>query len=266
MVETEERIPLSGVIHAFTPKYFLSLIDHVLQYRNQASGGVQKELSSAINQSIKIRGFSYSSRAKPSQLNERMLGELAQGNDRLTGEVLRAWVESQKDLKGLVERQLHHRNIPVGGPNRRDGVFNSHWRMNEWKEVVNTISLHDPSVDRDDVRMMVSYVSGMAERIDVTSQPLSECINELNRIDIEDPDWQDIEDFVSIVQEIADNKARQRTVAFTERCVKTLQQIQHDFEMELQYLELDVDDWEEKASQTPAAITTGLKLVKALKE
>ena len=266
VAETRECIPLSSVIHAFTPQYFLGLIDLVLQYRNQASGGVLKELNSAINQGIKVRGFRYSSKAQPSQLRELILKEFAQGNDRLTGEVLRAWVESRKGLHSLVEGQLQSRNIPVAGPNRRDGVFNSHWRMNEWKEVVDTISLRDPVVDRDDVRMMVSYVSGMAERVDVSSQPLSECIDRLRRIDIEDPDWQDIDDFEVIVQEIADKKAQQRTEVLTERCVNTLQQTQRDFETELQYLELDIAAWEEEASKTPAAIATALRLVEALRE
>ena len=266
MAEPDNSIPLSSVIRAFTPQYFQSLIDHVLQYRIQASGGVQKELSSAINQSIEIRGFRYSSRAKPSQLRERMLRELAQGNDRLTGEVLRAWVESQRDLQALVKRQLLNFSIPVDGPNRRKGVFNAYWRMNEWRDLVDTICLHVASLDREDVRMMVCYVSGMAERVDVTSQPLSECIDKLRRIDIGDPDWQDIDDFEVIVQEIADKKARQRIELFTERCVNTLKQTQRDFETDLQYLELDIAAWEEEASKTPAAITTALKLAEALKE
>lgn len=266
MAETGERIPLSSVIHAFTPDFFLGLIDRVLEFREAASGGVRKELSSAINQNIKIRGFRYSSKAQPAQLRDRILGELVQGNDRLTGEVLRAWVESQKNLKDLVERQLQSRNTPADGPNRRDGVFNSHWRMNEWKEVVDAIALHDPEVERDDIGMMVCFVSGKAERIDLTSQPLSECINSLRRIGVEDPDWEDIDDFLSIVQEIADRKARQRTEVFTERCVNVLQGVQRGFESEFKYLELDIAAWEKEATQAPAAITTTLKLAEDLGE
>ena len=266
MTETEDRIPLSSVIHAFTPQYFLGLIGHVLQYRDEASGGVLKELNSAINQGIKVRGFRYSSKAQPSQLKDRILGELVQGNDSLTREVLRAWVESRDDLKALVEHQLLNRSYPVDGPNRRNGVLNSYWRMNEWRDLVDTICLHDASLDRDDVRLMVCYVSGMAERLDVSSQPLSACIEQLRRVDIEDPDWEDIDDFVSIVQEIADKKALKRTEALSERCANTLQEIQREFATEFQYLELDIAAWEEDAAATPATITTALRLAENLKE
>ena len=265
MAEPDKSIPLSSVISAFTPDYIRGLIDHVLQFREEASGGVRKELNSAINQSIKIRGFRYSSKAQLSQLKERMLGEVDCGNDRLTGEVLRAWVESQKDLQALVERHLRSRDVPVDGPNRREGVFNAYWRMNEWKDVVDTISLHDPDVDRDDVRMMVCYVSGMTERLNVTSLPLSECIEQLRRIDVESSDWQDIDDFVSIVREIADKKAQSRAALFTNRCLDTLREAQRDFEKELMYLELDVAAWAEEVLECPAAITTALKLAEELK-
>ncbi len=267
MAETRECIPLSSVICAFTSPYLMGLIDHVLDFRQEASSGVRKALNAEIDKSIKLRGFSkYPSRADANKLRGPIFARIEQGNNKLTGEVLRAWAESQKDLQDRVERHLHGRNMPVDGPNRRDGVFNSHWRMNEWKEVVDTISLHNPDVARDDVRMMVSYVSGMAERVDVSSQPLSECIDKLRSIGIEDPDWQDFDDFASIVQEIADRKARQRTEVFTERCVNTLQQAQRNFESELQYLELDIAAWEEEASKTPAAIATALKLVEALRK
>lgn len=266
IAETDESVPLSSVIYAFTAPYLMCLIDHVLGFRQEASSGVRRALNAEIDKSIKLHGFSkFPSRADANKLRGPIAARIREGNSKLTGEVLRTWVESRRELKALVERQLQNRSIPIDGPNRRDGVFNSHWRMNEWREVVDTISLHDTGISRDDVRMMVSYVSGMVERVDVTSQPLSACINELRRIDIEDPDWQDIDDFVSIVQEIAGKKALQRTEAFTERCVNILQQTQRDFETELQYLELDIADWGEEASKTQATINTALKLVEALK-
>jgi hypothetical protein len=265
MAETEESIPLSSVIYACTPPYFIGLIDHVLVFRSEASSGVRKALDAEIDKCIKLHGFSrHPSWADANKLRGPILEEIKDGNSKLTGEVLRTWVESQKVLKDLVERQLQHRNIPVDGPNRRDGVFKSHWRMNDWKEVVDTISDDDPKIKREDVRMMVCYVSGMAERLDVTSQPLSDCVNSLRRIDIEDSGWQDIDDFISIVQEIADSKALQRIEKVTERCVSTLQQAQQKFYTELQYLELDIAGWEERASETPAAITTALKLAEEL--
>ncbi len=265
MAEPDKSISLSSIISAFTRDYILGLIDHVLQFREEASGGVLKELNSAINQSIKIRGFRYSSKAQLSQLKERMLGEVDSGNDRLTGEVFRAWVESQKELQALVERHLRSRDVPVDGPNRREGVFKAYWRMNEWKDVVDTISLHDSDVDRDDVRMMVCYVSGMAERLDVTSPLLSDCINQLRELSVENPDWQDIDDFVGIVNEIANSKAERRTAVFAERCRDTLQQAQCDFVTELEYLQLDIVAWAQEASEKPAAITTALKLAEDLK-
>ena len=82
---------------------------------------------------------------------------------------------------------------------------------------------------------------------------------------VENPDWQDIDDFVGIVNEIANSKAERRTAVFAERCRDTLQQAQCDFVTELEYLQLDIVAWAQEASEKPAAITTALKLAEDLK-
>ena len=266
MTASEERVPLSSVIAAFTPEYIMAVIDRVLQCRDKASGGVRKGLDAAINKSLEVPGFSHSSKAQPPRLREPMVWQVINGNDRLTGEVLRAWAESQKELQVPVKRHLSNQDIPVDGPNLREGVFNATWPRDEWNDAVETVIARNPAFDRDDVGMMLSYLSGLAVGPEVTSPLLAYCLDQLDELPIDAPDWEEIDVFIRKVTEMAEEMAEKRAAAFARYCRETLQQIQRDFADELQYLELDLAAWEQAADERPASIATALELAEELRD
>ncbi len=259
-------VPLGIVKIAFTPEYIKAVIDCVLRSRDKASGGVRKGLDSAINESITLDGFRYSSKAQPSQLREPMLWRVSEGDSRLIGQVLRTWAEARQELRIPVSRYLTAQEVPVEGPDLREGIFYGTWPRDEWNEAIDTVLEGNPELDRDDVRMMVCYLSGMAERLAVESEPLYECIVSLRHLPVDAPDWQDFDDFIDIVREIAESKAGSRAAVFAERCRDTLQEIQRDFADELQYLELDLAAWEQAADERPAVIDAALELAEELSE
>lgn len=266
MATFQENIPLSSVIAAFTPEYIMAVIDRVLQCRDRASGGVRKGLDAAINKSLEVPGFSHSSKAQPPRLREPMVWQVINGNDRLTGEVLRAWAESQKELQVPVKRHLSNQDIPVDGPNLREGVFNATWPRDEWNDAVETVVARNPAFDRDDVGMMLSYLSGLAVGPEVTSPLLAYCLDQLDELPIDAPDWEEIDVFIRKVTEMAEEMAEKRSAAFARYCRETLQQIQRDFADELQYLELDLAAWEQAADERPASINTALELAEELRD
>ncbi|MDE2817085.1 MAG: hypothetical protein OXM03_08960 [Chloroflexota bacterium] len=266
MARIDAGIPLSIVKVAFTPAYITELIDCVLRWRDEASGGVRKGLDSAINASIKLDGFRYSSKAQLSQLRDPLLWEVTEGNDRLIGQLLRTWAESQKELHDSVQRYLTERDMPADGPDLRQGTFFNTWPRDEWKDAIGTVATRNPECSRDDVRMMVCYLSGLAERLLVVSEPLAACILELRALAVDAADWRDVDDFVDIVRDIADNNAERRAVVFVERCQDALRQAQSDFATELEYLEIDIAGWAQQAAERPAAITDALELAEELRD
>ena len=266
MTVPEEGIPLTSIAGAFPLDFLEALIERVLQSRGQASGSVRKGLDSAIDESIRVPGFRSASKAHPSQLKRPVLGEVVKfENDRLFGEALRAWAESQQELHALVERHLRSQDLPVDGPDRRQGVFNGLWLRVEWNEAVDTITQQSPDLDRDDVGMMVCYLSGMAVGPAVTSPLLTAWIHELSELTLDAPDWDEIDAFVAIVTEMADDIAIERIGVIVRHCRKTLREMQDDFATELAYLALDISTWAESAIARPAGLTDALDLAEDLR-
>ncbi len=266
MASSEHGIPLSIVNIAFTPEYITAVIDRVLQCGDKASGGVRKGLQAAINNSIKLDGFRNSSKAPTSRLRDPMLWQVTHGDDRLIGEVLRTWVETRKDLQDSVKNYLTDAGFVVEGPDLREGVFYSAWLTEQWQDTIERVCRSNPEFDRDDVRMMVCYLSGMVEKLAVGSEPLAECIAHLRSLPVDAPDWHEFDDFIAIVGEIADSNAGRRTAFFAERCRDTLQQIQREFADELQYLEIDVAAWQEAGDRRPYFSEIALKMADHLQE
>ena len=261
----EEGIPLTSIAGAFSLDYLEALIEGVLQSRGQASGSVRTGFDSAIDERIRVPGFRYASKAHPPQLKGPVLGEVVNhGNDRLFGEALRAWAESQQELHALVEGYLRSQDLPADGPDRRQWVFNGLWARLEWNNAVDTIVQQNPELARDNVGMMVCYCSGMAVGPAVTSPLLTACIHELSELTLDAPDWDEIDAFVAVVTEMADSIAVERVTVLAEHCRETLRKIRRDFATELQYLELDVAAWAEAADDRPPAALATLELVKEL--
>ena len=266
MTVPEEGIPLTSIAGAFPLDFLEALIECVLQSRDQASGSVRKGLDSAIDESIRVPGFRSASKAHPSQLKRPVLGEVVKyGNDRLFGEALRAWAESQQELHTLVERHLRSQDLPVEGPNRRQGVFNGLWLRVEWNDAVDTIVQQSPDFNGDDVGMMVCYLSGMAVGPAVTSPLFTSWIHELSELPLDTPEWDEIGAFVTVVSEMADDIAIERIGVIVRHCRKTLREMQDEFATELAYLALDISAWAETAIKRPAGLTDALELADDLR-
>ncbi|MCY4436627.1 MAG: hypothetical protein OXE05_04760 [Chloroflexi bacterium] len=266
MTVPEEGIPLTSIAGAFPLDFLDALIERVLQSRGQASGSVRKGLDSAIDESIRVPGFRSASKAHPSQLKRPVLGEVVKyGNDRLFGEALRAWAESQQELHTLVERHLRSQDLPVEGPNRRQGIFNGFWLRVEWNDTVDMIVQQNPDFNADDVGMMVCYLSGMAVGPAVTSPLLTSWIHELSELPLDTPEWDEIGAFVTVVSEMADDIAIERIGVIVRHCRKTFREMQDEFATELAYLALDIGAWAETAIARPAGLTDALDLAEDLR-
>ena len=267
----EQGVPLSQVIYAFSPDYIRGLITRVLQLRSKAAGSVRSALNSAITDNISLDGFRDASKAPPHMLKESVLQELLDGNDRLAGTVLLAWVESQEELYNLVVRHLGGQDIPVDGPNFKESVFDSLWPWDEWMRELDAIVEGNGDLDEDDVGMMLCCVSGMSpaspeEEFEIESPVLSEWVDRLRELPPEAPEWDDAFAFLKTVSRIAEEKAAELIVRQVESLVETITALRRDFESELRYLGISLDSWTADIAEIPPLTPNALELAEALKD
>ena len=268
-----DDVPLSAFRLGFEPGYVEGVIDHVLQHRSEASEGARSALNSAISDSIKLDGFRDSSRAGPQQLRNGVAVELLEGNDRLTGAVLRAWAESHQELHDLVADHLRGLGIPTGGPDLRRRAFSGLWEREAWIQELDELCQGDVAPDEDDVGLMMSYVSGMAPPMrlyeaDVESETFSEWIDHLEDLPPDAHEWDEIEPFIETVTELARAKLAERATAQMELVGRALGAIVRGFDSELLYLGINetVAAWEAEVSERPPLVGAAMDMVSELRE
>ena len=269
--EQSNGIPMSYVILHFDPDYVHDVILRALKHRSGASDSVRDTLNSAIADTVRLDGFRDASKAQPQQLAETMLASLRQGNHRLAAGVFRSWTESHEELRTVVTEHLTSAEITVGGPNYREGAFSSVWDWDDWRGHVQAILESRDDLEREDVGMMLCCVSGMMPKLaddnwDFESSDLQEWAEHLDELPHDAPEWDEIDDFIDVVAEIAGRKANEREALQTGELTEKLDAICTEFDSELRYLGVDVSSWNEQASEKSHPLGGTLDLATELYE
>ncbi len=266
---SKQGVPLSHMIREFSPDYIGVLISKTLQERAEISKSARASLNSAIRNGVRIDRFRDASKAHPAQLGPRVLEAFREGDDRLVGAVLRAWTELRKNLLDVVVGHLDQRGLPSPGPNLRKRCFDERWPVGEWAQEIESILESNGGLDKDDVGIMLSYVSGRAPwrpeaGHDVRSLLLSEWLGSLGALPPEAPEWEEISSFIHVVGDLAASKDVERVGNITKDLADTLAETRQEYEAELRYLEIDLLTWQEDAIRRPGCLPSALDLANAL--
>ena len=271
--EQQTKIPLSYVVHPFTPDYIRDVVARALQHRAEASESARAALNSAIADSVSVDGFKDASKAPPHQLSDGVFTEVVHGNHRLTAGLLRAWTESHADLRVLVTRHLTDSEVSTDGPDFRERVFHSTWSRDEWLREVGAIVKDREDLDEDDVGMMLCCVSGRLPpvgddeiEIEIESPTLLGWIDHLRELPSDAPEWVDVDEFVEVVRGMADEKVREHYALQVVVLAELLSETRTEFDTELSYLGIDLSSWEKKAAEAPWSAAVTLGLAKELRE
>ena len=252
--EQSNGIPMSYVIFHFEPDYVHKVILRALEHRSGASDSVRDTLNSALADTVRLDGFHDASKAQPQQLADTVLLSLKHGNHRLAAGVFRSWTESREDLRNVVTEHLTGADIPVDGPNYRERTFGSTWDWDEWSGHVDAITGNRDDLVREDVGMMLCCVSGRMpkfgeDHFEFESDDLHEWIDHLDELPHDAPEWDEIEDFIDAVAQIAKRKAVERDESRVRELTYKLDAIRSEFDAELQYLDVDISSWNEQAAE-----------------
>jgi len=267
--------PLNAVFRQMDFEQVKAVVNCALEFRGKASESVRSSLESCIRRSVRIDGFRDASKAPPQQITGPIMWEIIEeGDDRLTGAVLRAWAESHSSLHDVVVRHLDNRGVSADYPDFKANRFNSTWVWDEFLNESEAIVGDQHDIDKNDAALMLCYVSGRIPEIpyhdqveeQIGSPLLMEWLDQLGELPPDAPEWAEVGRFVTALAAVAAEKADARFDIQVEALDHAAAEIVEGFEEELRYLDLDLDSWSENAAARPAIVPEALELVEELKD
>ena len=202
------------------------VVKRALTGQLQVSGETRAALRRAVGSCVSLNGFRSAELAPPPLLQEPVSQATGQRDD-LAGAVLKVWVESQQQLRERVDAYLRERGLVNGEPDYsgyRIAVMHPDER---WNDAMDGLAEENPSISRDDLTLMSSYISGWIAQGDGEEQdsapeeegespsPVSaelagvfgRVLDVLERLSPDAPEWeQGVAEFVAAIAEIRERK------------------------------------------------------------
>ena len=229
------------------------VIKLVLDARDQIPSEIKRALDAAIrNSGVRVPGAQFQHKdvedAPTHHLQSPVLRKM-HSSDELTEAVLRAWVGIQGDLYESVVQHLQWNDEPTYGPDRRELSFRGFWDARDWQTNYNQFLADRTGFDRNDVGLMLWYVSGKLP------PPHSEVVDPSERVDFEHwkellmalrPDasqWEHALEFAAAIGDIVLEKEKQRARDAVNQLKTKVEDIWFEFSDELVYLEKNIGQW-----------------------
>ena len=229
------------------------VIKLVLDARDQIPSEIKRALDAAIrNSGVRVPGAQFQHKdvedAPTHHLQSPVLRKM-HSSDELTEAVLRAWVGIQGDLYESVVQHLQWNDEPTYGPDRRELSFRGFWDARDWQTNYNQFLADRTGFDRNDVGLMLWYVSGKLP------PPHSEVVDPSERVDFEHwkellmalrPDasqWEQALEFAAAIGDIVLEKEKQRARDAVNQLKTKVEDIWFEFSDELVYLEKNIGQW-----------------------
>lgn len=244
-------------------EYAAAVVWQVLESREHVSSEIKRALDAAIRSSgVRVPGAGFQLQdvfeAPTHHLHAPVFRKM-QGSDELAEAILRAWVGIKSALYESVVQHLQWNDEPTYGPDRQERSFRGYWGAKEWQANYNQFLADRTGFDRNDVGLMLWYVSGKLP------PPISEVEDPTDRVDFEKwkelllalpsdaPQWDVALQFAAAVSEIRDEKEKQRARDAVKQLKTKLDDVWLEYSDELIYLEKNIEMWGSAANIEPAA-------------
>lgn len=158
-------IPLSVLNDAMNEGYRTIVVERALDSLNRVSPQARKRLLAEVRQDVRIPGFADSTRALNSLKRPVLTAEVIKISHRsraLMGAILRVWAESHAELHQAVLEFLRSSADPIQEPAPVETEFPAIWSTDDMEAAATEFLQQHASFNRDDVALMLCYVSGRA--------------------------------------------------------------------------------------------------------
>ncbi|MXX12694.1 MAG: hypothetical protein F4Z86_04485 [Gemmatimonadetes bacterium] len=263
-ITNADSLQMSEIFGFMNPEYHETVVKRALDSRDKVSKEARGSLNSAINSTVKVPQFPKEpARAPTPYLMEQILKAVTI-LDKLTGAVLKVWAESHDALGTVVVKHLEDLAMPAEYPDFSGNRFRGTWFSDVWEREIDKILERHGEFDKDDVALMLCYVSGKIPGYRETKDNiLSQGIEYLRSLPPNAPEWeQEIPEFIESLNAIRKRKEKQRSQAA--ELDATIVDIGNVFVAELAFFQRDITSWSVAQLSPDVDILEVLQLTKDL--
>ncbi len=238
-----DSLQISTIFECMNPKYHEAVVKRALNSQNKVSKEGQRTFESAINETVKVPQFpNYPAKAPPTFLTKPVL-KATMRSDKLAGAVLKVWAESHDALGDVVVKHLEDLAMPAEYPDFFGNQFRSSWFRDAWARETDKILERHGEFDKDEVALMLCYVSGKIPGSRETKDDvLSQSLEYLRSLPANAPEWgKAIPGFVESMQAIIETKKAQYEQANDLDAL--IAEVGDVFSSELEFFQKDIASW-----------------------
>ena len=259
-----DSLQISEIFGFMNPEYHETVVQRALDSRDKVSKAARGLLNSAINSTVKVPQFPKEPAKAPTPYLMEHVLKAVTILDKLTGAVLKVWAESHDALGDVVVKHLEDLAMPAEYPDFSGNRFRGSWFSDAWECERDKILERHGEFDKDDVALMLCYVSGKIPGSRETKDNiLSQGLEYLRSLPPNAPEWeQEIPEFAESLNAIREMKEKQRNQAAELDAV--IVDIGDTFSAELAFFQRDITSWSVAQLSPDADILEVLQLTKKL--
>ena len=222
--------------------YIEAVVERAIDLRDKVSNEARRLINSAIREYIKVDGYKNTDRAPVHYLKELVPKKMWQ-SDKLAGAVLKVWAESCDELRDVIVKHLDDMEMTAEYPDFSVNQFQGVWSSDAWRYEIGKILERHDEFDKNDIALMLCYVSGkIPEPPETKDDVLSQTLEYLRSLPANAPEWEEVLPvFVESVQDIRKVKKAQYKKA--NNLDALIAKVRDDFSSELAFLEKDIASW-----------------------
>ena len=238
-----DSLQMSEIFGFMDPEYHEAVVRRALDSRDKVSKEARGLLNSAINSTVKVPQFPKEPAKAPTPYLMEQILKAVTILDKLTGAVLKVWAESHDALGDVVVKHLEDLAMPAECPDFSDDRFRGFWFSDVWTRETDKILERHGEFEKDDVALMLCYVSGKIPGSEETKDDvLSQSLEYLRSLPANAPEWREaIPDFAESMQAIIETKEAQYKQANDLDAL--IAEVQDVFPSELDFFQKDIASW-----------------------
>ena len=251
-------LPINAIFSVAGPvstEFRAALVSRVLNGFPDLPQGSRQSLRNAVNDEIALSagGFRRGQAGRALDGHRTILQEPIekeiQISSKLASAVFRCWADTHASLREESERYLTSSEQPAGGPDLSGRRFRGAWSSEELESAVDAFSQTHEGYSRDDVGLMLCYVSGnFPLQTDAESEAqeaavtFSDLLEYLQTLPATSPLWESvIPNFAASVSSLIEVKAAQ--LRWASDFDSLLEAIRRDFSELFTFFEQDTHKW-----------------------
>lgn len=262
-ITNADGLQISAIFGFMEPEYHEVVVKRALDSRSKVSKEARGVLNSAINSTVKVSQFPKEPAKAPTPYLLEPVLKAVTIFDKLMGAVLKVWAESHDVLGDVVVKHLDNLAMPAEYPDFSENQFRGSWFSDVWEREANKILERHSDFDKDDVALMLCYVSGKIPGDQKKDDVLAQGLEYLRSLPPNAPEWeQEIPEFVKSLDAIREVKEKQRSQAV--ELDTAIADIGNACSAELAFFQRDITSWSVAQLSPDADILEALQLIKKL--